>query len=93
MTQLLEDHLKQEKESGGGGTDGPWMVGGKFSYADLVFVPWQSIAPGVLSKMGKWSEEEYPLVTEWVGKISARPGIKKVIEEVQPFFGRKGGNH
>lgn len=93
VTRLLETHLEQQKDAGEGGMDGPWMVGGKFSYADVVFVPWQCIATGALTKMGKWDEDEYPLVKEWTDKMTARPGIKKVIEEVQPFFGRKGGKH
>ena len=93
MTKLLEEHLKQQKESGTGGADGPWMVGGKFSYADLVFIPWQSIVPGALQKEGRWRAEEYPLVTEWLEKMAARPTIRRVMEVEQPFGGRQGGKH
>lgn len=93
VTQLLESHLKQQKESGAGGAEGPWMVGGKMSYADLVFISWQSIAAGALGKVGQYDESEYPLVTEWLAKMTTRPGIQRIIEEVQPFFGRKDGKH
>lgn len=93
VTKLLEDHLKREHEGGAGGVDGPWMVGGRFSFADLVFLPWQTIAGTVLGKLGKWPEEEYPFVAEWTAKMLARPGIKKVAEEVQPILGRQGGKH
>lgn len=93
MTQVLEDHLKKQKESGAGGADGPWMVGGKFSYADLVFIPWQTIIPMVLEKEGRWRNEEYPFVTEWLAKMTARPAIKKVMEVEQPLMGRQGGKH
>ncbi|KAI8934954.1 hypothetical protein NX059_008620 [Plenodomus lindquistii] len=37
VTSVLEGHLKKQPK----GEDGPWLVGGKFSYADLSFVPWQ----------------------------------------------------
>lgn len=93
VTKLLDDHLGKQKEAGTGGADGPWMVGGKFSFADLVFVAWQSIVPGIMAKEGRWKEDDYPFVKEWLAKMTARPGIKKVMEEVQPFFGRQGGKH
>lgn len=93
VTKVLDDHLRRQKESGEGGADGPWMVGGKFTFADLIFVPWQSIAPGSLRKMGRWNDDDYPFASEWLARMTARPGIKKVIEEVQPFFGRKDGKH
>lgn len=93
VTDVLEGHLKRQHEAGTGGADGPWLVGGKFSYADLVFVSWQSIAPGVLEGLGRWEKDEYPYVRDWLAKMVKREGIERVIEEVQPFFGRKGGKH
>lgn len=93
VTSLLDEHLKQQHESGASGADGPWMVGGKLSYADLVFLPWQCIIVGVLGKLGRWNEEKYPFVKEWMGRMMKREGIKRVMEIEQPFFGRKGGNH
>lgn len=68
------------------------MVGGKYSFANYVFLPWQSIVPNSPA-MKSWDAAECPLVTEWVEKMAARPGVKRVIEEVQPFFGRTGGKH
>ena len=93
VTSLLEAHLGQQHQSGTGGADGPWMVGGKMSYADLVFLPWQCIIAGVLGKLARWDEERYPFVKEWLGRMMEREGIKRVMEVEQPFFGRKGGNH
>lgn len=39
VTSVLEGHLQKQDK----GQDGPWLVGNKFSYADLAFVPWQYI--------------------------------------------------
>lgn len=43
VTSVLDGHLKSQPK----GADGPWLVGGKFSYADLAFVPWQHMAKAV----------------------------------------------
>lgn len=40
VTSVLEEHLKKQEK----GEDGPWLVGNKYSYADLAFVPWQYMA-------------------------------------------------
>ena len=86
---MLEGHLKKQKESGAGGANGPWLVGGKYSFADFAFLPWQKILGGILEGDKGYSEDEYPLVKEWLAKIVARRAIKKIVTEVQPFYGRK----
>jgi len=40
VTSVLDGHLKKQPK----GADGPWLVGDKFSYADLAFVPWQHLS-------------------------------------------------
>lgn len=51
---------QQKREHGGSaGSDGPWLVGDKLSYADILFVPWQKIVCGVLKK-DEYNEDNYP---------------------------------
>ncbi|KAL1836731.1 hypothetical protein VTJ49DRAFT_4723 [Mycothermus thermophilus] len=69
VTGVLEGQLEREKEKYAGreGFDGPWLVGGKMSYVDLAFVPWQVVAWKLYG-----GEDEFPLVKEWIGKMLAQ---------------------
>jgi glutathione S-transferase len=76
VTSVLNTHLeKQEK-----GADGPWLVGGKFSYADLAFVPWQVIAGSMLP--GKFDLSPYTVANQWFERMQAKTAIKKVVSEL-----------
>ncbi|KAF9698320.1 hypothetical protein EKO04_003485 [Ascochyta lentis] len=75
VTSVLDAHLsKQEK-----GTDGPWLVGGRYSYADLAFVPWQYFIDVGLE--GKIDFSPYKEVKGWMERLKARDPVKKVIDE------------
>lgn len=77
VTGVLEGHLEKEKKKGG---EGPWLVGGKFSYADLAFVPWQmGTLKGMIPKE-QFDPDEFPLVKDWIERMAARPAIKKALE-------------
>lgn len=76
VTSVLNGHLqKQEK-----GADGPWLVGGKFSYADLAFVPWQVTIN--IALQGKFDPSPYTEVKGWLERLQARAAIKKVLSEL-----------
>ena len=75
VSGVLEGHLAQQKEKYGGG-DGPWLVGNKLSYADLAFVPWQTLASAFYEERGEHKSDDYPLVKEWLAKMSARESVK-----------------
>jgi glutathione S-transferase len=75
---VLEAHLKREKEKHSGG-DGPWLVGGKLSYADISFVSWHETIKMFTSKE-ELDEANYPLVKEWIANMVSRPKIKSVLE-------------
>lgn len=76
VTSVLNGHLqKQEK-----GADGPWLVGGKFSYADLAFVPWQVTIN--IALQGKFDLSPYTEVKGWLERLQARAAIKKVLSEL-----------
>ncbi|KAF2023904.1 glutathione S-transferas-like protein [Setomelanomma holmii] len=78
VTSVLEGHLKKQEK----GTDGPWLVGGKFSYADLSFVPWQNIVTRYFKDLNDLSEFEE--VTGWLERMKARPALKKVLNDGPP---------
>ncbi|EXJ92618.1 hypothetical protein A1O3_01170 [Capronia epimyces CBS 606.96] len=84
VTGVLEARLAQQKEKleqsqkeGGDCGDGPWLVGTKFSYADLAFVPWQRTV-GIVFDKSEYDQDKYPLVNEWYGKIVSRSSARKV---------------
>lgn len=82
VTGVLETHLAQQKKEHGGG-DGPWLVGNKLSFADLSWVPWQSYLKLLLTKE-EFDEDKYPLVKEWLGKMTSREIVKSVLERPHP---------
>ena len=41
VSAVLDGYLAQQKHKYGAAGDGPWLVGNKFSYADIAFIPWQ----------------------------------------------------
>ncbi|PSN69341.1 glutathione transferase 2 [Corynespora cassiicola Philippines] len=83
---VLEGHLEKQKGKGG---DGPWLVGGKFSYADLAFLPWQDMAVLFLGSEGI-SFDDFPNVKDWVARMKARPALNKVLQEVYELLRARG---
>ncbi|KAF2198334.1 glutathione S-transferase [Delitschia confertaspora ATCC 74209] len=74
VTGVLEGHLaKQEK-----GTDGPWLVGSKYSFADIAFIPWQHLITKIIGPE-QFNPDDFPLVKEWVRKMVAREAVSKAI--------------
>ncbi|KAM0712363.1 hypothetical protein Q7P37_011458 [Cladosporium fusiforme] len=67
-----------------GKTGGEWLVGDKCTYADLAFVPWFWLCPGL---MGDGFEQEwkskYPTAWAWYQKLQARPSVTKAREDRQ----------
>jgi len=65
---------KQEK-----GADGPWMVGGKYSYADLALLPWQNVMVNMMKEHVDLSE--FTEVAGWLERLRKRPALKKVLDD------------
>lgn len=80
VTGVLESHLKAQPK----GDDGPWLVGGKCSYADLAFVTWQVIAAKFLGE--KVDVSPYTEVKGWIERLEKREAVGTVLEGV---FGGK----
>ena len=81
---VLESWLGQQKEKDLGG-DGPWVVGGKLTFADLSFVAYHRA--GTLGLPDDYSVEKFPLVKEWYGKMLARERTKSAIEKTSKASG------
>lgn len=81
VTGVLDAYLAQQKQEHGGsaGSDGPWLVGNKFSYADIAFIPWQRVVSMMLQK-DEYNEDNFPHVKEWLGKMNSRKTVKTVFE-------------
>jgi glutathione S-transferase len=71
VTSVLENHLKSQPK----GEDGPWLVGGKYSFADMSFVPWQNYASQLTDV------KEYTVVADWLERMKKRAAIKKTLDD------------
>jgi glutathione S-transferase len=76
VTGVLEGWLEKQEV----GSDGPWLVGGKLSYADLAFVNWQLVADMVFKGEG-YEVDDYPHVIAWLGRMTARESVKKILSQ------------
>ncbi|CZT15773.1 related to theta class glutathione S-transferase [Ramularia collo-cygni] len=72
---VIDLHLSKTKQ--------PYLVGDKVSYADLMFVPWNSMVGFLMQDDGFENEwkSNYPKCYEWHQKLVARPAVKKVLDE------------
>lgn len=72
---VVDMHLKRA------GT--PYLVGDKFTYADLAFVPWFNAVPWALQQpdVEKEFEKEYPAYFAWWTKVRNRPAVKKTLDD------------
>ena len=77
VTGVLESWLAKQEDGG----QGRWLVGGKMSYADLAFAPWQLVVNRALKEDG-FDGEAYPLVKEWMGHMMARPAVQRGVESM-----------
>ncbi|KAL6230154.1 hypothetical protein BDW75DRAFT_223392 [Aspergillus navahoensis] len=60
-----------------------WLVGEKCTYADLCFVPWQELVPVIVGneQIVQQLTELHPNVQAWMGRMKARPEVRKVLQE------------
>ncbi|EFY92707.1 hypothetical protein J3458_001842 [Metarhizium acridum] len=57
-----------------------YLVGNRFTYADLVFIPWDRVVEGFSKDLLAESEAEkkYPNFFAWHKRLVARPAVRKV---------------
>ncbi|KAJ5214999.1 hypothetical protein N7468_010678 [Penicillium chermesinum] len=78
VTGVVNDFLgKQEKGEGG-----PWLVGGRVSYADLAWVSWQLMVTKFIQVEDGYDVNNFPFVKDWLDRMRARESVSKVIKEV-----------
>ncbi|KAH8429330.1 glutathione S-transferase family protein [Aspergillus melleus] len=78
VTGVLESHLQKQKDEFG--EEGAWLVGGKLSFADLAFIPWQRMVGMFLTKE-EFDDEQFPLVKEWMKRMVEREVVKKTLQD------------
>lgn len=80
---VLTLHLERQKEAFPDAADGPWLVGGRVSYADISFLSWQEAINRVLGsgehEGQTYSEDEFPVVKAWLDRMRARPAVAEVL--------------
>jgi glutathione S-transferase len=74
VSGVLEKVLSDQAEKCPGG-DGPWLVGGKYSYADLAFISWQTIIEKVHS-LDEYNPEKFPVLKGWIDRQLARSAVR-----------------
>lgn len=87
VTDVLEKWLVGQK---GESADGPWLVGGKISYADLSFVTWHRVVNTAVPK-DEFDVEKYPEVNAWLQKMMKREGVAKALAAADAHM--KSGKH
>lgn len=72
---VIDAHLKK--------TNQPYLVGKQVSYADLMFVPWNSMLGFLMGEefVEEGWKREFPVCWEWHRRLVERPAVKKVLEE------------
>lgn len=77
VSGVLDAHLGREKEKHGGG---PWLVGDKYSFADLAFLSWQNAMQIILDEE-QYDVDKYPNVRTWLANMNGRERVKVVLEK------------
>jgi glutathione S-transferase len=84
----LKEKMKEDEDGGREGSDGPWLVGGKMTYADIGFIPWYCWMEWFLEEE-EFSLGEYPVVKDWLDRMRAREAVDKVLRDIKPANARK----
>ncbi|KAH6895825.1 glutathione S-transferase [Thelonectria olida] len=60
-----------------------YLVGGKCTYADLAFVPWNTLLPAVGNMFERFKvDETYPNFHQWHQRLLARPSVQKGLQDI-----------
>ncbi|KAK4149576.1 glutathione S-transferase [Chaetomidium leptoderma] len=73
VTGVLEGILKKKAEEGM--KEGAWLVGNKYSYADIAFVSWLTVVLKIHAT-DEFNPEDYPHVKAWIDRILERPAVQ-----------------
>ncbi|KAL4995983.1 glutathione S-transferase [Aspergillus recurvatus] len=73
-----------EKQEVKAGEDGPWLVGGRCSFADLAWVSWQITLTKIITKEDGYDVADFPAVKDWLDRMMRREGVGKAMAEIMP---------
>ncbi|KAI0803676.1 glutathione S-transferase [Xylaria sp. FL0064] len=72
VTGVVEGHLAKEKAKTNA-SDGPWLVGGKATYADIAWYMWSAKIGSIVEGV---SYDEFPHFKEWLERVGSRASVK-----------------
>lgn len=73
VLEVLSDALKRSQSG--------FLVGGKASYADICFLPW-NWALDMVEEMANW-KKEFPIVAQWEERLSEELGSVKKVQQAR----------
>lgn len=73
VTAVLEKILSEQIVADG--ADGPWLVGGKYSFADIAFISWQRLITKIHGPE-EYNPDDYTHVKAWLDRMLARPAVQ-----------------
>ncbi|GAM84648.1 hypothetical protein ANO11243_026470 [Dothideomycetidae sp. 11243] len=77
VVMVIDSHLQQ--------TGGQYLVGDKYTYADLAFITWFEISPRAMQNPNLFEDwaPKYPAFSAWWKRISGRPVTVKVLQSMR----------
>ncbi|EAQ92148.1 hypothetical protein CHGG_00383 [Chaetomium globosum CBS 148.51] len=87
VSGVLEAYLESQRSAAGEG-GGPWLVGGKMTFADIAFIPWYCWMDWMLDDE-EFKLDDYPTVKDWLDRMRARPSVTKVLTDIKPANAKK----
>ncbi|KAI0394616.1 glutathione S-transferase [Xylariaceae sp. FL0594] len=81
VTGVVEGHLERQKATAG--SDGPWLVGDKLTFADIAWYMWQTLVQKALPEDADLTFDEFPNVQAWLAKLGERPSVQKAVEDAK----------
>lgn len=63
------------------GQGGPWLVGGRISFADLAWTSWSLTVGMFIKAEDGYDVNNFPYLKDWLDRMMARESVRKVIEE------------
>lgn len=78
---VIDAHLRKQRQKLGLSNDqDTWLVGDKYTFADLSFASWNVFLSDTLFPEGFDIEAEYPAFYKWNQAIFRRPAVDKVMK-------------
>jgi glutathione S-transferase len=88
VSGVLEGYLESQRSKAEKEGDGPWLVGGKMTFADIAFIMWFCWMDWMLDEE-EFKLEAYPTVKDWLDRMRALPSVNKVLTDIKPANAKK----